>query len=174
MDCEALRAAMKGLGTNEDAIVNVLGYRSSVQRQDVCTMYKTMFGKVRLVLGGNLGAMTLRLDHRSASACVKNYGRPKTLDKAVVAPSSLRLILASSGSCVLGVRLLRRARTCWCVAVFVPQFAPTFLRSFSQNLREELKGETSGNFKELLAALCLGAVEYDVYEVNRAIKVRPT
>ena len=40
-----------------------------------------------------------------------------------------------------------------------------------QNLRDELKGETSGNFKELLAALCLGAAEYDAYEINKAIKV---
>ena len=39
-------------GTNEEAIVNVLGYRSVVQRQDICTMYKTMFGKVRVRVRG--------------------------------------------------------------------------------------------------------------------------
>ena len=33
-------------GTNEEAIVNIMGYRSVVQRQDICTMFKTMFGKV--------------------------------------------------------------------------------------------------------------------------------
>ena len=34
-------------GTNEEAIVNIMGYRSVVQRQDICTMFKTMFGKVK-------------------------------------------------------------------------------------------------------------------------------
>ena len=37
-------------------------------------------------------------------------------------------------------------------------------------MRDELAGETSGNFKRALKALCLGAPEYDAYEINRAIK----
>ena len=39
---------MKGLGTNEDAITNVLGARSATQRVDVARTFKTMFGKVSL------------------------------------------------------------------------------------------------------------------------------
>ena len=37
-------------GTNEEAIVNVMGYRSVVQRENICTMFKTMFGKVKSFL----------------------------------------------------------------------------------------------------------------------------
>ena len=33
-------------GTDEKAIINVLGYRSSTQRVEVVKTFKTMFGKV--------------------------------------------------------------------------------------------------------------------------------
>ena len=42
---------------------------------------------------------------------------------------------------------------------------------FVQDLSKELEGENSGNFKELLKALCLSPPAYDASEVNRAIKV---
>ena len=49
-DAEKLRKAMKGLGTNEDAITSVLGARSATQRVDVAKTFKTMFGKVHSLL----------------------------------------------------------------------------------------------------------------------------
>ena len=38
-------------------------------------------------------------------------------------------------------------------------------------MKEELESETSGDFKEILGALYLGAAEYDASEINKAIKV---
>ena len=51
-DAEKLRKAMKGLGTNEDAITSVLGARSATQRVNVAKTFKTMFGKVCCLLYG--------------------------------------------------------------------------------------------------------------------------
>lgn len=45
-DCQALHKAMKGLGTDEDAIIEILAQRSNAQRQQLRVAYKARFGEV--------------------------------------------------------------------------------------------------------------------------------
>ena len=44
-DAETLRTAMRGIGTDEKSITNVLGHRSNAQRQQIKTKFAAMFGK---------------------------------------------------------------------------------------------------------------------------------
>ncbi|XP_063131435.1 annexin A8 isoform X1 [Rattus norvegicus] len=44
-DAETLYKAMKGIGTNEQAIIDVLTKRSNVQRQQIAKSFKAQFGK---------------------------------------------------------------------------------------------------------------------------------
>ncbi|CAF3031114.1 unnamed protein product [Rotaria sp. Silwood2] len=54
-DCHALSHAMKGAGTNERALIDIIANRSNFQRQQIKLQYKTMFG-VDIVkqIGGEL------------------------------------------------------------------------------------------------------------------------
>jgi hypothetical protein len=46
-DGKALRAAMKGLGTDEQAIIDILTQRSNGQRQQISKFFTEEYGRVR-------------------------------------------------------------------------------------------------------------------------------
>lgn len=48
-DCRSLGQAMKGLGTNEQALIEIIANRSNTQRQQIKLHYKTMYGVVCII-----------------------------------------------------------------------------------------------------------------------------
>ena len=65
-DAKVLRAAMKGCGTDELAIISIIGKRSNDQRQQIKLYYKTAFGRdliedLRDELGGDFETLAVAL-----------------------------------------------------------------------------------------------------------------
>ena len=44
-DADALRNAMKGFGTDEDALIKIVANRTNQQRMQIKEAYKTSFGR---------------------------------------------------------------------------------------------------------------------------------
>jgi len=150
-DAETLYKAMKGLGTNEDAILQLLTARSNAQRQDIMKAYKTLFGKdlidnLKSELGGKfetliVGLMTppIAYDMTSLRNAIKGAG---TDEKVLVE------ILAS--------------RT----PEQVKEIIDAYRKEYDDNLEEDVSGDTSGHFKRLLVILLQANKQTGVQQGN--------
>ncbi|KAM7009144.1 annexin A5b isoform 1-T1 [Tautogolabrus adspersus] len=150
-DAETLYKAMKGIGTNEDAILQLLTARSNAQRQDIMKAYKTLFGKdltdnLKSELGGKfetliVGLMTppIAYDMTSLRNAIKGAG---TDEKVLVE------ILAS--------------RT----PEQVKEIIAAYRKEYDDNLEEDVSGDTSGHFKRLLVILLQANKQTGVQQGN--------
>nr|XP_043884187.1 annexin A5b isoform X1 [Solea senegalensis] len=137
-DAETLRKAMKGLGTDEDAILELLTSRSNAQRQEIKTTYKTLFGKDLISdLKGELG------------------GKFETLIVALMTPplaydvTSLRNAIKGAGTDEKVLVQILASRT----PQQVKDIVASYRQEYDDDLEEDICGDTSGHFKRLLVIL---------------------
>ncbi|EPQ15277.1 Annexin A11 [Myotis brandtii] len=143
-DAEVLRKAMKGFGTDEQAIIDCLGSRSNKQRQQILLSFKTAYGKF-----GKRGTITdapgfdpLR-DAEVLRKAMKGFG---TDEQAII-------------DC-LGSRSNKQRQ----------QILLSFKTAYGKDLIKDLKSELSGNFEKTILALMKTPILFDVYEIKEAIK----
>uniref|UniRef100_A0A8C1J6V7 Annexin n=1 Tax=Cyprinus carpio TaxID=7962 RepID=A0A8C1J6V7_CYPCA len=141
-DAEVLRKAMKGIGTDEDAILMLLAARSNAQRQEIKAAYKKAFGKdlvkdLRSELGGKLEDLIVALmfpstiyDAHELHKAIKGVG---TEDQVLIE------ILAS--------------RTC----DEMKDIAKAYKKEYGSKLEKDIMGDTSGHYQRLLLILVLVA-----------------
>uniref|UniRef100_A0A672GP17 Annexin n=1 Tax=Salarias fasciatus TaxID=181472 RepID=A0A672GP17_SALFA len=129
---------MKGLGTDEDAILQLLTARSNAQRQEIKTTYKTLFGKDLVSdLKGELG------------------GKFETLIVALMTPplaydvTSLRNAIKGAGTDEKVLVEILASRT----PAQVKDIIAAYRQEYDDNLEEDVSGDTSGHFKRLLVIL---------------------
>ncbi|KAF3852470.1 hypothetical protein F7725_005825 [Dissostichus mawsoni] len=137
-DAEVLYKAMKGLGTNEDAILQLLSSRSNHQRQDIKHAYKTLFGKDLVDnLKGELGG-------KFETLIVAMMTAPLAYDV-----SSLRNAIKGAGTeeKVLVEILASRSPQ------QVKEIVAAYRKEYDDDLEEDISGDTSGHFKRLLVIL---------------------
>ncbi|XP_004520906.1 annexin B11 isoform X1 [Ceratitis capitata] len=141
-DAHDLRKAMKGFGTDEDALINIICRRSNEQRQEIQRQYKTHFGKdliedIKSETSGNFEKLLVGL----LRPIVDFYCAEMNDAMAGIGTDEDVLI-----------EIL-----CTLSNVEIHTIKNQYLRLYGAHLESELKSETSGNFKRLLVSLCTAA-----------------
>ncbi|XP_077426443.1 annexin A5b [Vanacampus margaritifer] len=137
-DAEVLYKAMKGLGTDEEAILQLLTSRSNAQRQQITAAYKTLFGKDLIQdLKGELGG-------KFETLIVALMTAPLAYDVM-----SLRNAVKGAGTDEKVLVEILASRT----AHQVKDIVAAYRQEYDDDLEEDVSGDTTGHFKRLLVIL---------------------
>jgi len=151
VDAEVLYKAMKGLGTDEDTIVQLLTARSNAQRQEIKSAYKTVFGKdliddLKGELGGNFESLIIALMTSPIMydvTCLRNAIKGAGTDEKVLVE-------------ILSSRTPQQ----------VKDIVAAYRKEYDDDLEEDIAGDTSGHFKRLLVILLQGNRQKGVQQEN--------
>ncbi|XP_041671259.1 annexin A4-like [Cheilinus undulatus] len=140
-DVEVLRKAMKGFGTDENAIIELLGNRSNKQRVPMVAAYKTTYGKdlvhdLKSELTGNFEKLVL--------AMIKT---PTHFDA-----SELREAIKGAGTdeaCLIEILSSRSNAE-------INEITRIYKSEYGKTLEDAINSDTSGHFRRLLVSLCQG------------------
>ncbi|XP_053152992.1 annexin A6 isoform X3 [Hemicordylus capensis] len=140
-DAKVLRKAMKGLGTDENAIIEVVTQRSNTQRQEIIQAYKSHFGRdliadLKSEISGALAKLILGLMMTPAQYDAKQL--KKAMQGAGTDESVLIEILATRNN--QEIQAINAA----------------YNEAYHKSLEDALSSDTSGHFKRILISLALG------------------
>ncbi|XP_011042168.1 PREDICTED: annexin-like protein RJ4 isoform X2 [Populus euphratica] len=148
-DAEALYKACKGWGTNEKAIISILGHRNAAQRKQIRLAYSELFQedlvkRLESELTGDFEKAVYRwvLDPEDRDAVLANVAIRKSGDYHVIV--EIACVLSSEE--LLAVRRAYHAR-------------------YKHSLEEDLAARTTGDIRKLLVGL-VTAFRYEGDEIN--------
>ncbi|KAI0207621.1 Annexin A7 [Lamellibrachia satsuma] len=151
---EVFRKAMKGFGTDEAEIIQLLASHSNEQRLEIISAFKTAYGEelvdqLKSELGGNL-----------EDAVVAMMTRPSLYDAR-----TLRAAMKGAGTDEATLVEIMCSRT----NDHIDAIKQAYEEEFERNLEEDFQNETSGNFKRLLVSQCnAGRQEDDDVDEDKA------
>ncbi|CAO1417280.1 unnamed protein product [Diamesa hyperborea] len=140
-DCAKLRKAMKGFGTDNDALIEVICRRTNAQRFDINRTFKSCYGKdlmseIRSETSGNFECLLLScLTPLYEYYCKELY---QAMDGAGTDEDVLIEVF-----CALTNHDIR-------------SICAQYNKCYGKSLEQEMKSETSGSFKRLLVSLSCG------------------
>ncbi|XP_077406307.1 annexin A4-like isoform X2 [Vanacampus margaritifer] len=140
-DVEVLRKAMKGFGTDENAIIELLGSRSNKQRVPMVAAYKTTYGKdlfhdLKSELTGNFEHLVISM-----------MKSPTHFDA-----SELREAIKGAGTdeaCLIEILSSRSNAQ-------IREIVTIYKAEYGKSLEDAINSDTSGHFRRLLVSLCQG------------------
>jgi len=145
-DCEILKAAMKGFGTDEDAIIDVITARTNAQRQEIKDMFKQMYGKdLTKELKSELGG-------RFEDAVLALMLKPAEFDAR-----QLKDAMGGIGTKESVLIEIMCSRTNEQIA----DIKDAYKKLTDDDLESDLGGDTGGHFERLMISLCTGNRQED-------------
>ncbi|KAM9804109.1 annexin A5-like [Neosynchiropus ocellatus] len=140
-DVEVLRKAMKGFGTDEQAIIDLLGSRSNKQRVPLLKAYKTSYGKdlvkdLHSELSGDFRKLVMAMLKTPAE--FDAYELNSAIKGAGTDEACLIEILSSRSNAE------------------IKEIARIYKTEYKKSLEDHITGDTSGHFRRLLVSLAQG------------------
>uniref|UniRef100_A0A4W4F8Y8 Annexin n=1 Tax=Electrophorus electricus TaxID=8005 RepID=A0A4W4F8Y8_ELEEL len=141
-DAQDLRKAMKGFGTDEDTIINIIARRSNAQRQDIRQAFKSLLGRdlmadLKSELSKNLCRLIMGLMMTPAEFDAKMM--KKAMEGAGTDEHALIEILVTRSN------------------EEIQAMCTAYLKAFKKSLEDAIRSDTSGHFCRILVSLAQGA-----------------
>ncbi|TSU88995.1 Annexin A6 [Bagarius yarrelli] len=150
-DAEDLYNAMKGFGSDKEAILDLITSRSNAQRQEICTAYKSLYGKdliadLKYELTGKFERLIVSLMKSPA------HHDAKEIKDAIKGAGT-------NERCLIEILASRTNEQ-------IHSMVAAYKEEYGRDIEEDVVGDTSGHFKKMLVALLQGARDDDgvVYE----------
>uniref|UniRef100_A0A8C5QJ58 Annexin n=1 Tax=Leptobrachium leishanense TaxID=445787 RepID=A0A8C5QJ58_9ANUR len=140
-DAEKLRKAMKGFGTDEQVIIDVVSNRSNDQRQKIKAAFKTAYGKdlikdLKSELSGNVEELIIALFMPST------YYDAWSLYHAMKGAGTQERVL---------IEIL-----CTRTNSEIKNIVACYKNEFGRDIEKDIRSDTSGHFERLLISMCQG------------------
>uniref|UniRef100_A0A663ENS3 Annexin n=1 Tax=Aquila chrysaetos chrysaetos TaxID=223781 RepID=A0A663ENS3_AQUCH len=156
-DAQTLYKAMKGLGTDEQAIIDVLTKRSNMQRQQIAKSFKGQFGKdliesLKSELSGNFERLIVALMYSPFK-----YDAKELYD-------AMKGVGTSEGVIIEILASRTKAQ--------IKEIIKAYKEEYGSDLEEDIKSETSGYFEQILVCLLQGERDNATLYVDTALALQ--
>ena len=150
-DCRALRAAMKGLGTDERAIINILTSRSNAHRFMLKHRYKALLGR------DLIKDLKSELSGHFEDVCIALLESPYELDCRSLYEAMARL--GTNEATLIEIVATRPTHQLY-------QDKILFQQLYGKDLVRYVESETSGHFRKVLVAMLQCQRHENDYPIN--------
>ncbi|XP_011497216.1 PREDICTED: annexin B9-like [Ceratosolen solmsi marchali] len=152
VDAEVLRKAMKGFGTDEKSIIQIIANRTNLQRQEIAIQFKTLYGKdlirqLDVETSGNFNNLLIAM----MTPLPQFYA--KELYDAMRGIGTEESVLIEV-LCTLSNHEIQEIKH-------------SYETMYRKSLEDDIRNDTSGNFKRFLVSLSCGNRD-ETFQVNNA------
>ncbi|EUB59907.1 Annexin A7 [Echinococcus granulosus] len=168
MDAQALEKAMKGLGTDENVIIDILGNRTVEQRQKIADVYKACYGRdllsrLKKELSGKFRKVVLASffdrPHLHAYALFKAMAGMGTKERVII-----QVVCTSNNADIADLRDAYEEGMQSTLPTFIPHGIKQIKKklwlneglALRRNIEKDIRNDLSGDFEKFIVALLQG------------------